>query len=186
MQYRNPGNPLAHYDVTAEEILEQCDNKVDMVVIGAGTGGTVAGVGRKLKEKLPDCQIVGVDPEGSILAAPEELNKSDVTFYEVEGVGYDFLPTVLDRAVVDTWYKSNDFESLRMARRLIREEGLLCGGSSGGAVSVAIKAAKDLKAGQRCVVILPDSVRNYMTKFLNDQWLADRDIIKLEQESQLW
>lgn len=98
-----------------------------MVVIGAGTGGTVTGVGRKLKEKCPGCKIVGTDPVGSILALPEELNQSDTTFYEVEGVGYDFVPTVLDRSVVDSWIKTRDRESLIMARRLIKEEGLLCG-----------------------------------------------------------
>ena len=116
-QYRNPGNPLAHYDTTAEEIIEQCGGKVDMVVLGAGTGGTVSGIGRKLKEKCPECIVVGVDPEGSILAQPEEINKSDVTYYEVEGTGYDFIPTVLDRSVVDEWMKSNDRDSFTMSRR---------------------------------------------------------------------
>lgn len=127
LQYRNPGNPLAHYDTTAEEIIEQCDGKVDMIVAGAGTGGTITGIGRKIKERLPNCLIIAADPEGSILAEPAELNNSDVSFYEVEGIGYDFIPTVLDRSVVDKWYKSNDKESLPMARRLIREEGILSG-----------------------------------------------------------
>merc|ERR1712066_325709 len=185
-QYRNPGNPLAHYDTTAEEIIQQCGGKVDMVVLGAGTGGTISGIGRKLKEHWPDCQVVGVDPEGSILAEPEELNKTNVTYYEVEGTGYDFIPTVLDRSVVDQWYKSNDYDSFRMARRMIKEEGLLCGGSSGASMAVAMKAAKNLKKGQKCVVILPDSVRNYINKFLNDQWLAERDIIELEKEKLWW
>ncbi|XP_072022172.1 cystathionine beta-synthase-like protein [Amphiura filiformis] len=181
-QYRNAGNPLAHYDSTAEEILRQCDGKIDMIVVGAGTGGTVTGLGRKIKEKCPNCKVIGVDPEGSILALPEDINKSDVTTYDVEGIGYDFVPTVLDRSVVDEWYKSNDKESFRMARRLIREEGFLCGGSCGTAMYVAVKAAQSLKEGQRCVVILPDSVRNYMTKYLSDDWMVDRGYMDKEYE----
>lgn len=173
-QYRNASNPLVHYDETAEEILKQCDGRVDMLVAGAGTGGTITGIARKLKEKCPQCQIVGVDPEGSILAEPAQLNQTDVSGYEVEGIGYDFIPTVLDRSVVDKWYKSSDERSFLMARQLIREEGLLCGGSSGSAVSVAVEAARGLAAGQRCVVILPDSVRNYMTKFLSNDWMAQK------------
>ncbi|XP_061571675.1 cystathionine beta-synthase-like [Cololabis saira] len=179
-QYRNPSNPLAHYDTTAEEILEQCGGKVDMLVAGAGTGGTITGIARKLKEKCPNIKIVGVDPEGSILAEPDDLNKTDKTQYEVEGIGYDFVPTVLDRSVVDTWYKSNDEESFNMSRMLIRDEGLLCGGSSGTAMAAAVKVAKELKEGQRCVVILPDSIRNYMSKFLNDKWMVERGFLREE------
>ncbi|XP_050792557.1 cystathionine beta-synthase-like isoform X2 [Gopherus flavomarginatus] len=174
-QYRNASNPLAHYDTTAEEILQQCEGKIDMLVAGAGTGGTITGIARKLKEKCPDCK-------GSILAEPEELNKTDKTTYEVEGIGYDFVPTVLDRSVVNKWYKSNDEESFALARMLIREEGLLCGGSSGSAMSIAVKAAKDLTEGQRCVVILPDSVRNYMSKFLNDKWMTQKGFMKEEDD----
>lgn len=182
-QYRNASNPLAHYETTAEEILEQCDGKVDMIVMGAGTGGTAAGVGRKMREKCPDCVIVGVDPEGSIQAQPESINvPSYGTKKEVEGIGHDFIPTVLDRSVVDKWVKTNDRDTFKMARRLIKEEGLLVGGSSGAAVDGALKAAKELKAGQKCVVILPDSIRNYMTKFLDDKWLDERGIGPEEDE----
>jgi cystathionine beta-synthase len=174
-QYRNCGNPLAHYDGTGSEIVYQLDGKVDMIVLGTGTGGTVAGIGRKIKEDCPNCVVVGVDPEGSILARPVEINKSEVSMYEVEGIGYDFIPTVLDHSVVDRWMKSNDRAALPMARRLIKEEGFLCGGSSGSAMAAAIEAAKDLKEGQNCVVILPDNIRNYMTKFVVDNWMEARD-----------
>jgi cystathionine beta-synthase len=169
-QYGNPDNPLAHYDGTAEEIIHQCDGKVDVVVVSAGTGGTITGIARKLKERIPTCQIVGVDPHGSILAEPVSLNGS-VSSYKVEGIGYDFIPNVLERSVVDRWIKSNDKDSFNISRRLIREEGLLCGGSSGSAVWAAVQIAKELKPGQRLVVILPDSVRNYMTKFLSPEWM---------------
>ena len=171
-QYSNPSNPLAHYCTTAEEIWEQCEGAVDMVVMTAGTGGTLTGVARRLKELNPALVVVGVDPRGSILAEPDSLNdERRLQSYVVEGIGYDFIPTVLDRALVDVWVKTDDAASLIMARRLIREEGLLCGGSSGAAVVAALSAAKALKPGQRCVVLLPDSVRNYMTKHLSDDWM---------------
>ena len=183
-QYRNPGNPLAHYDTTAEEIIAQCGGKVDMVVMGAGTGGTVTGIGRKIKEKCSNCIIVGVDPEGSVLA--ESDNHHMATSHDVEGIGYDFIPTVLDRSVVDKWMKSNDKDSFIMARRLIREEGLLCGGSSGAAMSCAVKIAADLNPGQKCVVLLPDGVRNYMTKFLDDNWMIDRKFLQTDEDISNW
>nr|XP_030691372.1 cystathionine beta-synthase isoform X2 [Globicephala melas] len=179
-QYRNASNPLAHYDITAEEILQQCDGRLDMLVASAGTGGTITGIARKLKEKCPGCKIIGVDPEGSILAEPEELNQTEQTAYEVEGIGYDFIPTVLDRTVVDTWFKSNDEDAFAFARMLIAQEGLLCGGSAGSAMSVAVKAAQELREEQRCVVILPDSVRNYMSKFLSDKWMLQKGFMKEE------
>ncbi|XP_048777807.2 cystathionine beta-synthase-like isoform X2 [Ostrea edulis] len=184
-QYRNASNPLAHFDGTAEEILQACDDKVDMVVIGAGTGGTLTGIARKIKLRCPNCKVIGVDPLGSLIAEPESLNKTDTSFYEVEGVGYDFVPTVCDRKLVDKWYKSQDKESFIMSRRLIREEGLLCGGSSGSAMAIALKGVKDfgLKKGQRCVVILPDSIRNYMTKFLSDDWMSQRDFLEVRKSS---
>lgn len=167
-QYSNPSNPQAHYDTTAAEILQDLGGKVDMVVMGAGTGGTITGVARRLKEAAPDCLIVGADPIGSILAGGDY-----VASYKVEGIGYDFIPDVLKRNLVDLWVKTADRESFQLARRLISEEGLLCGGSSGSAIYAALKEGKRLKKGQNCVVVLPDGVRNYMSKFVDDKWMRD-------------
>ncbi len=167
-QYSNPSNPLAHYEGTAEEILDDLDGQVDMVVISAGTGGTITGISKKLKERAPNCIVVGVDPKGSILAGPDT-----VATYLVEGIGYDFIPRVLNRSLVDAWVKTNDHDSFVTARRMIREEGFLCGGSSGSAMWAALQSARKLKKGQRCVVILPDGIRNYMSKFISKPWLAE-------------
>jgi len=148
----------------------------------AGTGGTITGIARKLKEKIPGVKIIGVDPNGSILAQPETLNGEGIHGYFVEGIGYDFIPNVLDRDVVDEWIKSDDKESFVTARRLIREEGLLCGGSSGAAAWAAIQYAKTLPATARVVVLLPDSIRNYIvSKFANDEWMRDNNFMQAEQ-----
>jgi len=175
-QYGNPSNPLAHYDGTAEEILDQCDNKLDMIVLTAGTGGTLTGIARKIKERLPNCKVIAVDPRGSILAQPESLNNWLGT-YKVEGIGYDFIPIVCDRDshLVDKWYKSEDKESFDYSRKLIKHEALLCGGSSGSALAGALRAIRDYNLGPnaRVVVLLPDSVRNYMSKFLSDEWMIE-------------
>jgi cystathionine beta-synthase len=173
-QYSNPSNPMAHYEGTAEEILEQCGGRIDMMVVSAGTGGTISGIARKFKEKCPSCKIVGVDPKGSILAYPDTMNdEMRLQSYKVEGIGYDFIPDVLDRTLVDEWVKTTDKESFIMARRMIREEGLLCGGSCGAAMCGALRAAQSLGPGQRCVVLLADSIRNYMSKHLNDGWMVE-------------
>jgi cystathionine beta-synthase len=179
-QYSNPANPLAHYDGTGTEILRDTDGKLDAVVIGAGTGGTITGIARRVKEHNPNILVVGVDPFGSILALPDSLNDK-VDTYQVEGVGYDFIPRVLDRSVVDRWVKTDDKSSFRMARRLIKEEGLFVGGSSGANLCAALEIAKDMHEGQRVVVILPDSVRNYMTKFLSDDWMIMHDFMDEEE-----
>ena len=177
-QYTNPSNPLAHSEGTAEEIWAQCGGKIDMLVAGTGTGGTITGLAQTLKKYNPNIKIVAVDPQGSILALTEKLNdKNRLQPYEVEGIGYDFIPGVLDRSLVDEWIKSNDLDSLVMMRKLIRQEGLLCGGSAGSAVAAALTAAKSLKEGQTCVVILPDSVRNYMSKALSDDWMLDHGFV---------
>jgi cystathionine beta-synthase len=185
-QYINPSNPMAHYEGTAEELLQSCDGKIDVVVMSAGTGGTISGTARKLKERLPNCKIIGVDPHGSILAQPETLNDQAV-YYEVEGIGYDFIPTVCDRVLVDGWIKTMDKDSFLMSRRLIKEEGLLCGGSSGATMSAAMGyAKKHLGKGQRMVVLLADSTRNYMSKFLNDDWMIDHGFMKAQELGQWW
>jgi len=172
-QYGNPSNPLAHYDGTAEEILDQCDGKIDAIVLGAGTGGTLTGIARKIKERIPNCVVVAVDPIGSILAEPDSLNDFNrLVSYKVEGTGYDFIPNVLDREIVDYWIKTSDKDSLLTSKRLIREEGMLVGGSSGANVWAAVEVAKKMGRGKRIVTLLPDSTRNYMTKFLLDDWMV--------------
>jgi cystathionine beta-synthase len=165
-QYGNESNPLAHYDGTGQEIVDDMgDNKIDMVVIGVGTGGTITGIAKKVKSVHPEAIIVGADPVGSLLAGPEEI-----TPYHVEGIGYDFIPDVFDRSLVDRWVKTTDEESFKLARQLMQDEGLLVGGSSGSAMMAAMQEAKSLKAGQNCVIVLPDGIRNYLTKFVDADW----------------
>lgn len=168
-QYANPSNPEAHYDGTAQEILDVFGKDLHMVVMGVGTGGTITGVAKRLKEEIPDIVIVGADPVGSILGGGTEVEP-----YLVEGIGYDFFPDVLDNDLVDEYVKTEDEESFIMARRLIKEEGFLCGGSCGSAMVAALKSAKHLDKDKKCLVVLPDSIRNYMTKFPNDQWMKDQ------------
>jgi cystathionine beta-synthase len=172
-QYSNPSNPQAHIEGTGKELVEAFDGKLDAVVMTAGTGGTITGVAKAVKASIPTCQIVGVDPEGSILAGPEPIKS-----YKVEGIGYDFIPEVLDRSLVDRWVKSNDKDSFRTARQLIRQEGLLVGGSCGAAVWAAMHIADDLPRGARVVCILADSVRNYLTKFVDDRWMRENGFLE--------
>lgn len=184
-QYRNPSNPIVHYEETAEEIWEQCGHKLDYVFIGAGTGGTLTGISRRLKELDPNIKIVAIDPLGSVLAQPEELNSQPAADggQIVEGIGYDFIPRVLDRSCTDYWIKAPDKETFIMARRLMREEGMMCGGSSGTAMWGALKFIKEhnIGEGKRCVVLLPDNIRNYITKHLSSDWMFEKGYID-EQE----
>ncbi len=168
-QYANPDNPNAHYFGTAEEIISEFGTDLDMVVMGVGTGGTITGVAKKLKEAIPDISIVGADPIGSILGGGEIVEP-----YLVEGIGYDFFPDVLDNSLINRYIKVSDQDSFITARQLIKEEGLLCGGSSGTAVWAAMQAAADLQQDQKCLVILPDSIRNYLSKFVSDGWMEEQ------------
>lgn len=152
-------------------------NGLAMIVMGMGTGGTITGVARRMKEFNPDIQIVGVDPDGSILGGGDEVSP-----YLVEGIGSDFIPSVMDKSLVDQYIKVSDEHAFMMAKRLIKEEGLLVGGSSGAAVFAALKAARNLKPDQKCLVILPDSSRNYLSKFLNDEWIQQHNLAAGECE----
>ncbi len=165
-QYQNINNPGAHYENTAQEIINDFGMDLDMVVAGVGTGGTISGIAKRLKEYNPAIRVVGVDPIGSILGGGTE-----VASYDVEGIGYDFFPDVLNNDLIDEYVKINDQDSFSTARQLIRDEGLLVGGSSGSAVWAALQAAKSLSSSQKCLVILPDSIRNYLTKFPDNRWM---------------
>ncbi|GJN67668.1 cystathionine beta-synthase [Purpureocillium lilacinum] len=179
-QYSNVDNPRAHELGTAEEIWEQTGGRVDAVVAGAGTGGTITGLAKGLRKHSKDVKVIAADPHGSILALPESLNQEHLNEgYKVEGIGYDFIPDVLDRELVDKWYKTDDQESFYLARRLISEEGLLVGGSSGSAMAAMLRAVKDygFKKGDVVVVVLPDSIRSYLSKFADDDWLAANGLL---------
>ena len=170
-QYSNQANPEAHYHYTGAEIIKEFDT-LEMIVAGVGTGGTITGIAKKLKEVYSNIQIIGVDPYGSILGGGDEVHS-----YKVEGIGYDFFPKVLDNNLINQYIKIGDKESFLMARRLIKEEGLFIGGSSGSAVYAALEAAKSLSKGQNCLILLPDSIRNYLSGFVDDQWMKDNQFI---------
>ena len=170
-QWENECNPEAHYKHTAQEILDDFGTDLHMVVMGVGTGGTITGVGKRLKKEIPGIKIVGADPYGSILGGGDEVHP-----YHVEGIGYDFFPKILDNSIVDEYVKVNDKDTFKIARSLIRDEGLLIGGSCGTATFAALEAAKSLKKGQNCLVILPDGIRNYMRKFVSDDWMKENDL----------
>ena len=168
-QYSNRFNPEAHYLTTGPEIWEQTDGAVDVFVAGVGTGGTISGVGRYLRERKPGVELVGADPEGSIYTAPSE---EDIHQYRVEGVGEDFWPETLDRDLVDRYIMVDDHRSFETTRRLAETEGLLVGGSGGMAVHAALEVAAE-DSSRLVVVLIPDSGRGYLSKIWNDGWLAD-------------
>jgi len=165
-QYFNPNGPRSHYETTGPEIWRDTDQKVTHVVIGVGTGGTISGTGKFLKEASDGAvRVIGADPEGSVYSGGTGRP------YLVEGVGEDFWPGAYDPTVVDEVIAITDAESFHVTRRLAREEGILVGGSSGMAVAAALKAAKDLSADDIVVVILPDGGRGYLAKIFNDKWM---------------
>jgi cystathionine beta-synthase len=164
-QYANPANPQAHYESTGPEIWEQLGDELDVLVTGVGTGGTVSGTGRYLKERKPALQIVGADPIGSIYSSEQ------VHSYLVEGVGEDFWPSTFDREIVDRWFRVSDRDAFAATRRIAREEGILIGASGGLALHAALSVAAELPPEQTVLVVLPDGGRPYLSKVFNDDWM---------------
>ncbi|MCB8942866.1 MAG: cystathionine beta-synthase [Ardenticatenaceae bacterium] len=180
-QYHNPVNPQSHYEATGPEIWQQTKGRITHFVAGMGTGGTISGCGRYLHEQNPHVKIIGVDPVGSILY---ELHRSGeytkAEGYKVEGIGEDFLPTTTDLSQVDAIVQVNDRESFLMTRRLVREEGIFCGGSCGSAVAGALKYAREHNLGQDdvMVIILPDSGSRYLSKVFDDDWMRENGFLE--------
>ncbi|MGH2724091.1 MAG: cystathionine beta-synthase [Actinomycetota bacterium] len=173
-QYFNPVNPRVHYETTGPEIWEQTEGAIDVLVAGVGTGGTITGAGRYLKERKPGLQVVGADPEGSVFSAPEEPPRP----YLVEGIGEDFWPETFDPAVVDRYVRVTDRDSFLTARAITRQEGILVGGSAGTALYAGLRVARELDDSATIVVIFPDTGRNYLSKLYSDTWMLQYGFIE--------
>ncbi|HEX2029849.1 MAG TPA: cystathionine beta-synthase [Actinomycetota bacterium] len=173
-QYLNPVNPQVHYETTGPEIWEQTEGRVDVLVAGVGTGGTISGCGRYLKERKPGVVVVGADPEGSVFSAPDEPARP----YLVEGIGEDFWPRTFDPSVVDRYVRVSDRDSFLAARAITEKEGILVGGSAGTALHAALEVARELDEGATVVVIFPDTGRNYLSKLYSDTWMLQYGFIE--------
>jgi cystathionine beta-synthase len=171
-QYYNRENPAAHYETTGPEIWEQTEGRIKVLVAGIGTGGTVTGVARYLKERNPEVMVVGADPEGSVFSGDEPRP------YLVEGIGEDFWPETFDPSVVDRYVKVSDRDSFLAARAITRQEGILVGGSSGTALHAALEVARDLGPEDVVVVIFPDTGRNYLSKLYSETWMLQYGFIE--------
>lgn len=177
-QFANLSNPEIHYRTTGPEIWEQTDGRVSVFVSGVGTGGTLSGVARYLKERNPDIKIVGADPDGSVLSG------GTPKAWKVEGIGEDFVPKTFNGQMVDEWIRIGDAESFRVARDLSRREGILAGGSSGTNVAAALRYARRLTPRDLVVTMICDTGRNYLSKFFDDQWLNENQLAEAEPPAQ--
>jgi len=177
-QYHNPANPEAHYVSTGPEIWEQCGEDLDVFVAGLGTGGTITGTGRYLKEKKPSIKLVGVDPVGSLYYDYVKTGQVTTPFtYKVEGIGEDFFPSTIDLKILDEVIRVNDKECFQMTRELVRQEGIYVGGSAGAAVIGAIKYAQMTGKKENILVLLPDSAQKYLSKIFNDDWMRENGFL---------
>jgi cystathionine beta-synthase len=177
-QYDNPMNPEAHYKTTGPEIWEDSEGKITHFVCGMGTGGTISGVGKYLKEKNPAIKVMGVDPEGSLYYDFHKTGQvTRARTYVVEGIGEDFFPTTMDLKILDDVLQVNDEECFVVARRLVKQEGLFTGGSGGGCISAALKVAKSLTEKDFVVAFLPDTGMRYLSKVYNDEWMRERGYV---------
>ncbi len=181
-QYYNMANPMVHYKTTGPEIWEQTEGKVDVFVAGVGTGGTITGTGRFLKEMNPEIKVVGIDPEGSMYHHEFYGTSGSIHSYLTEGIGEDFMPDSLDMKVIDEIVTVSDRDALLTARRLVREEGMMAGGSSGAAIYGALKVAEKMKQDEMLVVLLPDTSRNYISKIFSNEWMKEHGFLDDTEE----
>ncbi len=183
-QYFNENNPAAHYRSTGPEIWEDTDGKITHFIAGIGTGGTISGVGKYLKEKNPDIQVIGVDTEGSLYEDYFKKRETSVHSYLIEGIGEDFIPPIVNFADIDDIITVSDRDAYATARELVKKEGIFSGSSAGAAVYAGLQLARNLSENDIVVILLPDSGKNYLSTLYNDAWMTEKDLLEKEPERQ--